>query len=93
MRREVNVEYAAPKVKNRMFSRGEAVLQFMCMHQGKDKMPVEWFKDFYAEEKLPNGYKPTETTGLIGLFERVIKFDREITALENTEKKTVDGEM
>ena len=78
-RAKVNAAY--PKAGMKLVSHGEPVLATEVMQRGGPGIPVEWFKAWFLEERLPEGLNPPNTTGLVGVISKAGEVSRQIAAL------------
>lgn len=76
----------------RIASRAEIFLVVNTMQDSTGSgIPVEWFRTWFGEERLPEGYVPQGTTGLFQLFKEGRKIDQELNEKhdsENSKKRT-----
>ena len=71
-------------------SRGEASLILGIFgHQdvGEDKIPLDLLKEFFTEERIPEGWKPSHTLGLIETLQTVAKLRNIMKRLNTVDKK------
>lgn len=83
MKREVGATYKS--AVQRVASRGEPVLAQSVIHDKDGNIPVEWFKTFYGEERLPD-FSLHHTIGVIEIMKRALAMDAKITEMEGKAK-------
>jgi hypothetical protein len=64
-----------------IFSRGEPILIMSVMGNEDKSVPVEWFKTWLGEERLPEGFTVKRTTGLVSVHRSAGKLSAEIDAI------------
>lgn len=84
VKREHEVTYLS--AKQRIVSRGEPVLAQCVIHDKDGNIPVEWFKTFFGEERLPD-FSLDHTVGVIEVTKRVLAMNAKITEMERKGKK------
>ena len=83
MKREDGVTYKS--AVQRVASRGEPVLAQCVIHDKDGNIPIEWFKTFYGEERLP-AFSLHHTIGLIEIVKQALAMDAKITEMERKAK-------
>jgi len=82
--RETHVKYISGTLQN--ISRGEIVIAMSTMvDHATGRMPVEWIRVWFGEERLPDGWKrpPPQSVGLLEAHKK----------LQAVNKKVDDGIM
>jgi hypothetical protein len=79
IRAKVNAAY--PKAGMKLVSHGEPVLATEVMQRDGPGIPVEWFRAWFLEERLPEGLNPPNTTGLVDVISKAGEISRKIAAL------------
>lgn len=75
----INPQY--PKASLATLSHGEIVLATEIMQRDGPGIPVEWFKTWLEEERLPDGFNPPNTTGILTVHPRTNEVERRLAAL------------
>ena len=83
MKREEGVTYK--NAVQRVSSRGEPALAQRVLQDKDGNTPVEWFKTFYGEERLPD-FSLHHTIGLIETVKRALAMDAKVTEMEGKAK-------
>ncbi|KAB5592619.1 hypothetical protein CTheo_3945 [Ceratobasidium theobromae] len=84
VRREGQSPVPLDKLHTRI-AQGESVLSVMVMGDGQ-QMPCEAVKTWYGEDRLPAGWAPQRTLGLLKLFGLTRSFSRVIDDIRQGEK-------
>jgi hypothetical protein len=79
IRAKIDTTY--PKASLKKISHGELVLATEVMQHDGPGIPVEWFKAWFLEERLPEGLNPPNTLGLISVDSKGGEVSRQIAAL------------
>jgi Peroxidase, family 2 len=72
---------AYPKASLKVISHGELVLATEVLQHDGPGIPVEWFKAWFLEERLPEGLNPPNTTGLLSTHSKAGTVSEKIAAL------------
>lgn len=91
-RREAELRVKYPSQFMTRVSRGELVLATTVMQGDTYGIPVEWFKQWFGEERLPDGYitkRKMTLSHMLKETETVISgVDKQFAALEKERKNT-----
>jgi Peroxidase, family 2 len=79
IRAKINTTY--PKAASKKISHGELVLATEIMQHDGPGIPVDWFKAWFLEGRLPEGFNPPNTTGFISVDSKGGEVSRQIAAL------------
>jgi len=70
-----------PKDFIKIASHGELILVTEVLQRDGPGIPVEWFKAWFLEERLPEGLNPPNITGLLDVQFKTDQVSKEIAAL------------
>jgi Peroxidase, family 2 len=75
-----HVKYISGVQQN--ISRGEiALVMSIMVDHATGRMPVEWIRTWFGEERLPANFKPPQTVGLLEVHQRVQAINKKIDGL------------
>jgi len=85
-RANITTSYGKPLLP--IFSHGELVLVTEIIRRGEaPEVPVEWFKTWFLEERLPDGLNPPHTTGILTLHPKKSEVTRQLAELHAAQAK------
>jgi Peroxidase, family 2 len=80
-----------PKDYMNIFSHGELILVTEVLQRDGPGIPIDWFKAWVLEERLPEGLNPPHITGLLDVHSKTDKVSKELAALHAAANKRRDA--